>query len=153
MTTQELQKVEQIVDTYSNGQRNLIHVLQDMNSEFGYLPEEGLRRVSEKMAVPLTEVCGMATFFKSFRLEPRGRHLITICVGTACHVRGATRIVDKLQSELGIHCGETTGDQRFTVETVSCVGACAGGPMVTVDGDYYAQIQASEMESLLKQYD
>ena len=110
MTDQELQKVDRIVDTYRNGHPNLIHVLQDINSEFGYLPEQGLRRVSEKMVVPLTEVCGMATFFKSFRLKPRGRHLITVCLGTACLVRGAPRIVEKIELDLNIHRGETTDD-------------------------------------------
>ena len=153
MTDQELQKVDQIVDTYSNGQRNLIHVLQDINSEFGYLPEEGIRRVSEKMVVPLTDVCGMATFFKSFRLEPRGRHLITICMGTACHVRGAPRIVDKMEQDLGIQEGQTTDDQRFTLETVNCVGACALGPTVIVDGKYYGQVSANKVDSLMKEYE
>ena len=153
MTDQDLQKVDQIVDTHSNGQRNLIHVLQDLNSEYGYLPEEGLRRVSKKMAVPLTEVCGMATFFKSFRLEPRGRHLITVCMGTACHVRGAPRIVDKMEQDLRIKEGQTTGDQRFTLETVNCVGACALGPTVIVDGKYYGQVSANKVDSLLKEYE
>jgi len=151
MTDQELQKVDQIVDTYSNGHRNLIHVLQDINSEFGYLPEEGLRRVAAKMVVPLVEVCGMATFFKSFRLEPRGRHLITVCMGTACHVRGAPRIVDKMEQDLGIRQGQTTGDQRFTLETVNCVGACALGPTVIVDGKYHGQVNANRLDSLLKE--
>jgi len=153
MTDQELQKVDQIIDTYSNGQRNLIHILQDINSEFGYLPKEVLRQVSVRMVVPLTEVCGMATFFKSFRLEPRGRHLITICMGTACHVRGAPRIVDKMEQDLGIRQGQTTGDQRFTLETVNCVGTCALGPTVIVDGKYHGQVNSNRVDSLLKEYE
>ena len=153
MTETELQKVDHIVDSNSNGHPNLIHVLQDMNSEFGYLPEEALRRVAKKMVVPLSEVCGMATFFKSFRLKPRGRHLITVCMGTACHVRGAPRLVDKMEQDLGIQRGETTGDQRFTLETVNCVGACALGPTVIVDGNYHGQVNANDVDSLLKEYE
>jgi len=153
MTDQEVQKVDQIINAYSNGNSNLIHVLQDINTEFGYLPEQGLRRVSEKMTVPLTEVCGMATFFKSFRLQPRGRHLITVCMGTACHVRGAPRIVDKMEQDLGIHEGQTTDDQRFTLETVNCVGACALGPTIIVDGKYHGQVNLKRVDSLLKEYE
>ena len=153
MTDKELQVVDQIVQRNGNGHSNLIHVLQDMNSEFGYLPEGALRRVSEVMAVPLVEVCGMATFFKSFRLEPRGRHLITVCMGTACHVRGAPRVVDKMEQDLGIHRGQTTSDQRFTLETVNCVGACALGPTVIIDGEYHGQVNANEVDSLLKEYE
>ena len=153
MTDKELQVVDQIVQRNGNGHSNLIHVLQDMNSEFGYLPEGALRRVSEVMVVPLVEVCGMATFFKSFRLEPRGRHLITVCMGTACHVRGAPRVVDKMEQDLGIHRGQTTSDQRFTLETVNCVGACALGPTVIIDGEYHGQVNANEVDSLLKEYE
>ncbi len=153
MTDTELQKVDQIVDRNSNGQSNLIHVLQDMNSEFGYLSEEGLRRVSEAMVVPLAEVCGMATFFKSFRLEPRGRHLITVCMGTACHVRGAPRVVEKIEQDLAICRGQTTSDQRFTLETVNCVGACALGPTLIVDGNYHGQVNANQVDSLFKEYE
>ena len=153
MTDKELQVVDQIVQRNGNGHSNLIHVLQDMNSEFGFLPEGALRRVSEVMAVPLVEVCGMATFFKSFRLEPRGRHLITVCMGTACHVRGAPRVVDKMEQDLGIHRGQTTSDQRFTLETVNCVGACALGPTVIIDGEYHGQVNANEVDSLLKEYE
>jgi NADH-quinone oxidoreductase subunit E len=153
MTETELQKVDHIVDANSNGHPNLIHVLQDMNSEFGYLPEEALRRLAEKMVVPLSEVCGMATFFKSFRLTPRGRHLITVCMGTACHVRGAPRLVDKMEQDLGIRRGETTEDQRFTLETVNCVGACALGPTVIVDGNYHGQVNANDVDTLLKEYE
>ena len=153
MTDKELHAVDQIVQRNGNGHANLIHILQDMNTAFGYLPEEGLRRVSEVMAVPLVEVCGMATFFKSFRLEPRGRHLITVCMGTACHVRGAPRVVDKMEQDLGISRGQTTSDQRFTLETVNCVGACALGPTVIVDGDYHGQVNANQVDSLLKEYE
>jgi NADH-quinone oxidoreductase subunit E len=153
MTNKELQVVDQIVQRNGNGHSNLIHILQDMNSEFGYLPEEGIRRVSQMMAVPLVEVCGMATFFKSFRLEPRGRHLITVCMGTACHVRGAPRVVDKMEQDLGIHRGQTTSDKRFTLETVNCVGACALGPTVIVDGNYHGQVNANQVDSLLKEYE
>jgi NADH-quinone oxidoreductase subunit E len=153
MTDIELQMVDQIVQRNGNGHSNLIHILQDMNSEFGYLPEEGLRRVSAVMAVPLVEVCGMATFFKSFRLEPRGRHLITVCMGTACHVRGAPRVVEKMEQDLEIHRGQTTGDLRFTLETVNCVGACALGPTVIIDGNYHGQVNANQVDSLLKEYE
>ncbi len=153
MTDKELQMVDEIVQRNGNGHSNLIHILQDMNSEFGYLQEEGLRRVSEVMAVPLVEVCGMATFFKSFRLEPRGRHLITVCMGTACHVRGAPRVVEKMEQDLGIRRGQTTSDQRFTLETVNCVGACALGPTVIVDGKYHGQVNANQVDSMLKEYE
>ena len=150
MTDQELQKVDQIVDTYSDGRQNLIHVLQDMNSEFGYLPEEGLRRVSKRMVVPLSEVCGMATFFRSFRLKPRGRHLITVCMGTACHVRGAPVMLDEARGQLGVEPRETTDDRVFSLECVNCLGACAIGPVVVLDGVYHHHMTPGKLRKLIR---
>ena len=143
MIEQELQKIDDIMDACGNERQNLLHILQDANHEYGYLPEEVLRRVSGKIGISFAEIYSVATFFKSFRLTPRGLHLVTVCMGTACHVRG----------DLGICRSETTEDGRFTLETVNCVGACALGPIVVVDGNYHGQMNMNQVESLLQEYD
>jgi len=153
MIEQELQKLDDIIDAYGNERQNLLHILQDANHEFGYLPEEVLRRVSGRIGITFAEVYSVATFFKSFRLTPRGLHLVTVCMGTACHVRGAPLMVEKIERDLGISRSETTEDGRFTLETVNCVGACALGPIVVVDGNYHGQMNMNQVESLLQEYD
>ncbi|KAF5432753.1 NADH-quinone oxidoreductase subunit E, partial [Candidatus Methanophagaceae archaeon] len=106
-----------------------------------------------RIGITFAEVYSVATFFKSFRLTPRGLHLVTVCMGTACHVRGAPLMVEKIERDLGISRSETTEDGRFTLETVNCVGACALGPIVVVDGNYHGQMNMNQVESLLQEYD
>ncbi len=131
-------------------QSELIEVLQDIQSSCGYLPEDILKGVSERLKVPLIEVFRVANFYKAFALKPRGKHLITVCMGTACHVRGAPRFLDEVLSQLKVKPGDTTEDGEFTMETVNCLGACALGPVVVLDGKYYDHMSTSKLKSLLK---
>ncbi len=127
-------------------------LLQDIMREYGYLPEGTLKRIAQKLDIPLSRVYGLATFYKSFSLTPRGRHLISVCLGTACHVRGAPRIVEKIERDLGIKAGETTKDLKFTLETVNCLGACALGPLIVIDEKYYGRLNSTKMDKVLKDY-
>lgn len=146
------EKVDAILDKYGYEQGFLVSILQDIQAEYYYLPKETLKQVSQALGIPLSQVYSVATFFKAFSLKPRGRHLINVCLGTACHVRGAVRVVEGIERRLGINQGETTPDRKFTLETVRCVGACALGPIVIVDGEYFGQMQTGKLDSLLKRY-
>ena len=146
------EKVKQILGRYQYDKSLLVSILQDIQAEYRYLPEGALTDVSHILGVPLSQVYGVATFFRAFSLQPMGRHLINVCMGTACHVRGAVRILEKIERELGIKPGETTKDLNFTLETVNCVGACALGPIVVVDGEYNGQMTAEKVNPVLKKY-
>ncbi len=128
--SEEARRIDRIVDSYGADRESLITVLQDANKELNYLPEGALKRISERLAVPYAEVYGAASFYKAFSLEPRGKHIVQICMGTACHVRGAQRILEELCRRLDISPGATTKDGLFTLETVNCLGACALGPVL-----------------------
>jgi NADH-quinone oxidoreductase subunit E len=145
-------KIKSILARYDSDPGMLVPILQDVQAEYNYLPKEALGQVGDGLAVPLSQVYSVASFFKSFSLKPRGRHLINVCLGTACHVRGAVRVLDEIERELGIKSGETTGDLRYTLETVNCVGACALGPIVIIDGSYSGQMAASKLKPLLESY-
>ena len=147
------EKVESVLDSYRHDKTLLVSILQDVQAECNYLPKEGLTRVSEGLGVPLSQVYSVATFFKAFSLKPRGRHLINVCLGTACHVRGAIRTLEEIERELRINQGETTEDLKYTLETVNCVGACALGPMVIIDGEYSGQMKPDKVRPLLENYD
>jgi NADH-quinone oxidoreductase subunit E len=146
------EKVEAILAGFNHDKGMLVSILQDIQAEYHYLPREALERVSNSLLVPLSQVYSVATFFKAFSLEPRGRHLINVCLGTACHVRGAVRVLEGMERELGISAGETTKDQKFTLETVNCVGACALGPVVIVDGEYHGQMKSEKAKEVLAKY-
>ncbi len=152
----ETRQVEETVDSILNGYQHdnslLVSILQDVQTECNYLPKEGLTRVSEGLGIPLSQVYSVATFFKAFSLKPRGRHSIAVCLGTACHVRGAVRILEEIERELGINRGETTKDFKYTLETVNCVGACALGPIVIADGEYSGQMKTDKVKPLLENY-
>lgn len=147
------QKVKTILGKYQRDQSLLVSILQDIQAEYNYLPREVLEEVSQGLAVPLTQVYSVATFFKVLSLEPRGRHLLSVCLGTACHVRGALRILEMIERELGIKAGETTKDLKYTVERVNCVGACALGPIAIVDGEHLGGVKTEKVKSLLGSYD
>lgn len=142
--------VSAILDKCQRDKGLLVSILQDVQSEFNYLPAGALQAVSRGLGIPLSQVYSAATFFKAFSLKPRGRHSINVCLGTACHVRGAIRILDRIEDELGIESGQTTKDLKYTLETVNCVGACALGPIVVVDGEYAGQMKIDKVKSLLK---
>jgi NADH-quinone oxidoreductase subunit E len=146
-------KIQAIVDRYEGDKGQLVSILQDIQTEYCYLPKEALEEVVKVLNVPMSQVYGVATFFKAFSLTPRGRHLIKVCLGTACHVRGANRVVDKMELDLGVKRKETTKDLRFTLETVNCVGCCALGPMVMIDDKYHGQMSSDKVSSLLAKYE
>lgn len=145
-------KVTAIIDKYDADRGQLISMLQDIQAEFHYLPRRALIQVSATMGIPLSQVYSVATFFKAFSLTPRGKHLINLCLGTACHVRGASKVLEQIERSLKISRGETTGDYKFTLETVNCMGCCALGPVVNIDGEYFGQMSADKVDSLLARY-
>ena len=132
----------------SNG--TLLSVLQDIQAKYGYLPEEKLIETAKTLDMPLIDVYGVATFYKSFSLTPRGRHQVKVCLGTACHVRGADRIGKEVGRKLGIVPRETSEDGEFSLETVMCLGCCAIGPVVVIDGKYYSQVTPTKVESIVR---
>jgi NADH-quinone oxidoreductase subunit E len=127
----------------------LIAILEEIQGAYGYLPENALRTVAEETGASLVDVYGVASFFKAFSLKPRGKHLVCACVGTACHVRGAQLVARQLEQDLGVAAGETTPDKQFTLETVNCLGACALGPVVVVDGHYYPHVRHDRTQAIL----
>jgi NADH:ubiquinone oxidoreductase subunit E len=144
-------KVDAILENRGAEPFDIIEVMQDLQELFGYLPEWVLRRVSESLGIPLIEVFRLASFYKAFSLTPRGRHLVTVCTGTACHVRGAPRMLDEVVTELEIEPGQTTEDRVFTIETVNCLGACALGPVVVIDGKYHDHVSPAKLRILLEE--
>jgi NADH-quinone oxidoreductase subunit E len=146
------QKIKSILDRYDGDPGMLVPILQDVQAEYNYLPKEALVQVGEGLGVPLSQVYSVASFFKAFSLKPRGRHLINVCLGTACHVRGAVRVLDEIERRLGVKSGETTKNMKYTLETVNCVGACALGPIVVIDGNYSGQMTGSKVKPLLESY-
>ena len=149
----EKERVDQIIDKYNAEASYLIQVLLDIQSENNWLPQEVLEQVSERLEVPLTQIQHIATFYKAFSLVPKGRHQIHICMGTACHVRGAARVLDTVQDVTGIKPGETDLELKFSLETVNCLGCCALGPVMEVDGKTHGKIAPGETTEVLESYE
>jgi NADH-quinone oxidoreductase subunit E len=149
---EDMATIDAIIDGYQGKTSGLTTILQDIQDAYNYVPPQAMERVAEKMDLPLSQVLHVATFYKAFSLEPRGKHLITICLGTACHVRGGARLVEQVERLLKIRAGGTTLDLQFTLETVNCVGSCALGPVMIVDGEYYGKMASSKVERVLKKY-
>ena len=150
MITQADDVLEKILRSRPSEPGQLIEVLQDLQGANGHLSEEAMLAVSERLAVPLIEVYRVANFYKAFRLKPRGHHLVTVCMGTACHVRGAARMIDEVQGQLDVRPGETTEDNLFTVECVNCLGACALGPVVVMNGVYHHHMTPGKLRKLIQ---
>ena len=129
--------------------RALIQVLQDIQDRFHWLPPEALEHVADALGVPLVQVYGVATFYKAFNLTPQGRHVCTVCLGTACHVRGGDAILEQFERTLGISAGQTTPDGDYKLERVNCLGACALAPLAVIDGRYYGRMTEAKVEALL----
>ncbi len=142
--------LDSILERYDNNPAQLIPILQDVQRAENYLPRESLELIAEKLAIPIVRIYAVATFYKAFSLKPRGKHIIQVCMGTACHVRGGARIVDKMVRDLNIKPGGTTKDMKFTLETVNCLGACALGPIVVVDGEYHGQMNPPKWDKIYK---
>jgi NADH-quinone oxidoreductase subunit E len=137
---------------HKSQKKALIAILQDIQAEYNYLPPDALRAVARSLSIPLIDVIGVATFYRAFSLKPRGRHLVTVCQGTACHIRGGPKILEEFERRLAVKPGETTPDNRFTLETVACLGCCAIGPVVVVDRDYHAHTTTRKVDGILKRY-
>ena len=148
----ELSKIDNIIQQYVARESALLAILQDIQAKEKYLPKEALEHVSQKMNVPLVRVFRIATFYNALSLKPQGRHKINVCLGTACHVRGGGKILDKMERDLKIPVGETTKDKRFTLEAVHCVGCCSLGPVAVIDGDVYGRLSQDKVPALLKDF-
>jgi NADH-quinone oxidoreductase subunit E len=145
---QELADTDAIVDRYQSDKSNLIQILLEIQRENRWLSEDDLLRVSSRLDVPLSQIYHVATFYKAFSLVPKGRHLISVCLGTACHVRGAPRLLDRVVETFKVRPGGTSADTRFSLDTVNCLGCCALGPVMVVDGQYYSNSSNEELEQL-----
>ena len=146
------QPLEEILEKYHHQPQFIISILQDIQAQERYLPQESLEYVSEKLRIPLSGIYKLATFYKAFSLTRRGKHIISVCMGTACHVRGAVSIKEELERRLEIKAGETTEDLLFTLETVNCLGCCSSGPVVVVDEEYYGEMTMSRVSTLIQKY-
>ncbi len=144
------EKVAAIIDKYEGDHESLIMMLQDMQDSFRYLPEEALRYLGERLDIPMTQLYAVATFYKAFSLTPQGDHTIHVCCGTACHVKGADRIVDRLERELHVKEGGTTLDKRYTLKTVRCVGACSLAPIVLIDEQAHGRLTQDKAAKLVR---
>jgi len=146
-------RIDQIIDKHQGDASSLIQILLEIQKENRWLPKEALEKVSRRLQVPLNRIQHIVTFYKAFSLVPRGRHEIHVCMGTACHVRGAPRVLDTVQDLTGIKPGETDGDLKFSLETVNCLGCCALGPVVEVNGKHHGKVAPAEIAEVLKKYD
>ena len=149
----DIQQVDQIIDNHHGGSSSLIQVLLEIQSEFHWLPREALSRVSDRLQVPLSRIHHIATFYKAFSLVPKGKHEVNVCTGTACHVRGASRILEKVEDVIGIKPGETDLELKFSLDAVNCVGCCALGPVMIIDGEYHGNVSSADTENVLKKYE
>ena len=147
-----LTAVDKIIDTYQGEQSWLVMILQDIQEEYNYLPVQAIERVADKLDIPLSKVHNVATFYSSFSLTERGKHLIKVCDGTACHLRGFMNVRDEITRQLGIGEGETTKDKMFTLEVVACLGACALAPVMTIDSEYHGNMTPDRVKQTLSKY-
>ncbi len=146
----EYGKVDKIIESYSCEDSALIAILQEIENLYGYLPAQALRHVSEKLNVPMTQVYGVASFYDAFHLTPRGKHLVRVCLGTACYLRGSARVLEGLEREMGIKDGETTPDLTFSLQSVRCLGACALAPVMVVGERYFDKMTPTKVRGVLK---
>lgn len=144
--------LEQVIGDYAADEKNLIQILHMAQAIFGYLPLPVQRFVAERMDIPLSRVSGVVTFYSFFSTQPKGRHTIQICLGTACYVRGGKRVVEHLRDRLGVELGGTTEDGKFTLEVARCIGACGLAPAMMIDDVVYKQVNVNKMETILSKY-
>jgi len=140
------------LEGFGHDQKELTRILHRIQAESGYISPEAIRLVAQHLNITENEVYGVLTFYKAFRLQPRGRHLVIVCQGTSCHVRGGAGVFEEMKKELGIEPGGTTEDQMFSLETVNCLGCCAIGPTVVIDGTYYSRVSVEDVRSLIAEY-
>lgn len=144
-----VERVDKVLASYTREKANLIPILQQVQSVLGYLPEEALKHIAWYVGTPECNVFGVATFYAQFKLTPQGKKLVRVCRGTACHVRGSDKVLSEMESQLGINVGETTTDMEYTLETVACIGACALGPIMTVDNETYGKMTTKRVAEVL----
>jgi len=147
------ERIDEIITKYEGDEGSLIQVMLEIQSENHWLPKDVLEYVGEKLNVPLSRIQHIASFYKAFSLMPKGRHEIHVCTGTACHVRGSSRVLDAVNRSTGIEPGETDAESKFSLETVNCLGCCALGPVMVVDGEYHGKLAPAKAEDVLKNYD
>jgi NADH-quinone oxidoreductase subunit E len=145
-------KTKEIIKRHSRDKSALIAVLQDIQEEYNYLPKDALKLVGEELNIPASRIYEVATFYNTFSLNPRGRYLVEVCAGTACHVQGASRLMDRLQRDLEIKCGQTTKDNMFTLEEVRCLGCCSLAPVVRIGGKIHPYLTQDEIPRILRNY-
>jgi len=148
----EVSKIDSIIEQYGARESALLAILQDIQAKENYLPKDALEYVSQKMHIPLVRIFRIATFYNALSLKPRGLHKIDVCLGTACHVRGGGKILEKIERDLGVSVGETTKDNRFTLESVRCIGCCSLGPVAVVDGKVFGRLGQDKVSGLLKEF-
>jgi NADH-quinone oxidoreductase subunit E len=146
-------KLKEVIKAHNGEKGALIPVLQETQEIYGYLPEDSIKTVAREMKIPVAEVYGVATFYAQFRFVPTGRNIIRVCMGTACHVRGALKVLKTLERELGIKAGETTADRRFTLETVACVGACGLAPVISVNNKVFGNMTSQMVLEILDKFE
>ena len=144
--------VKDIIKKYEGDKTAMIAILQDVQEECRYLPKEALSSISKKMDVPLTRIYEIATFYNAFSLKPRGKYVVEVCAGTACHVQGAANLMDRLERDLSIECGETTQDKTFTLEEVRCLGCCSLAPVLRIGADVHPNLTQDEIPKILRNY-
>jgi len=144
--------VQGILSTWKSKPAFLVEILQDIQEEYNYLPRDALEVTSDQLHVPMTQIYHIATFFKGLSLEPRGKHIVQVCMGTACHVQGSPKILDAFERELQIEAGDTTQDMEFGLEAVRCLGCCGLAAVVTVDKELHGQVKSTNAKRLLKKY-
>lgn len=152
LSKEDEEKINQIIDRYRDDSGPLISILQEVQTTFGYLPKDALSHLSRRLKIPESKIWGVVTFYSQFYLEPRGRNTIKVCLGTACHVKGSDKILDKLRKILGIKEGQTTKDLKFSLETVRCLGACFLAPVMMINNDYYGRLTPDRVEHIVNQY-
>jgi NADH-quinone oxidoreductase subunit E len=146
-------RTDKIIDKYGTEEGILIQLLLDIQHEFNWIPKEAIKRISERLKIPYSHIFRVASFYAALSLKPIGRHLIQVCLGTACHVRGGAKILDAVENELKITAGNTTPDTKFTLSGVNCLGCCAQGPMIVIDEDYYGGVTATAVKKILEKYE
>jgi len=146
------QHITDILSRYQSDPGSIIAILQDVQEEFSYLPPPALKLISRGLSVPLSRILSLATFYKAFSLTPKGKHPVHVCLGTACHVRGAQLIIEKFERDLGIKAGETSADGQFSLDAVRCVGCCGLAPVVMVGEDVHGKVSSAKIAGLLKKY-
>jgi NADH:ubiquinone oxidoreductase subunit E len=148
----DIKKVDEIISRYDKSEESLLAIMQDFQREFHYVPEEGMKRLSDFLYVPESRIYAMGTFYKALSLEPKGKYTVKVCMGTACHLKGSNQIMEVIDRELGLTKSHTTEDKKFTIEGVNCLGACAMAPVVVVGEDYYGHMRPSKIMDVLNKY-